>query len=78
MFHDFTKKLSKWATAAMDKMLGRKFSRNEGQLDATEYDVKRKLGQAFFTRRQTPATRRKHIEKLTHGEWLLAQHKGWL
>lgn len=63
--------------AAQNWFEGR-FSKKERQLDATEYEVKMKLGKSFFTRQLHPRTRASRIAQLTLEEKVLASYHGWV
>lgn len=50
---------------------------HEMRLDVDEYDVKRKLGRSFFTRRTTRNSRAARLASLTQEEYLIAKGRGW-
>ena len=53
-------------------------TQNEMRLDADEWQVKRKLGASFFTRRLNENTRVARIASLNEQEFMLAQARGWV
>lgn len=72
------KTFGKWMQAAADLLSGKHFSKNEGRLAADAYAVKSKLGQSFFTRKLSPATREAKIRRLSLAEKVVASQQGWL
>jgi hypothetical protein len=53
-------------------------TQNEMRLDADEWQVKRKLGASFFTRRLNENARVARIASLNEGEFELARARGWV
>ena len=72
------RKVAKWADALVSVVSGDRFTKKELELPADAFEVKRKLGPSFFTRRLSPRVRARRIALLTNAERRLARERGWV